>query len=108
MDVDLTRIAADVSSSNLQARAEQIGRADKSAEADMAEAGEEMEALFTTMLIKEMRKSLPNEGFFGDGVGADTFNGWMDEFLGRELAKNGALEMAGLVKAALRRGEATE
>lgn len=65
------------------------------------DAGEQMEALFATMLVKELRKALPNEGFFGSGKGADVFNGWMDEFLGEHLARDGALDLAGRVKVAL-------
>ncbi len=66
-----------------------------------ADAGAKLEALFATMLVKELRKSLPHEGFFGDGKGADVFNGWMDEFLGQRLAEDGALDLAGRVKVAL-------
>ena len=65
------------------------------------DAGAKLEALFATMLVKELRKALPNEGFFGDGKGADVFNGWMDEFLGQQLADDGALDLAGRVKVAL-------
>ena len=64
--------------------------------------GQQMEELFATMLVKELRKSLPNEGFFGKGKGADVFNGWMDDFLGRQLAQEGALDLAGRVKVALK------
>jgi Rod binding domain-containing protein len=69
------------------------------------DAGEQMEALFATMLVKELRKALPNEGFFGPGKGADVFNGWMDEFLGEQLARDGALDLAGRVKVALEEQE---
>lgn len=72
-------------------------------------ASQQMEELFATMLVKELRKSLPNEGFFGKGKGADVFNGWMDDFLGRQLAQEGALDLAGRVKVALEEsGEAQD
>ena len=45
----------------------------------------EMESLFATMLVSELRKGL-GEGFFGGGAGADTFNGWFDEQIGASLA----------------------
>lgn len=73
--------------------------------ADALEAGQELEALFATLLVKELRKALPNEGFFGAGRGADVFNGWMDEYLGQQLAEDGALDLAGRVKVALDRQE---
>jgi len=65
------------------------------------EAAEKMEALFASILVKELRRALPEGGFFGDGPGADTYNGWLDEHLGAALAKSGSLDMAGLVKTAL-------
>lgn len=70
---------------------------------DPEQAGEKLEALFATMLVKEMRRSLPN-GFFGDASGADTFNGWFDEHLGAALSRSGALDLAGMVKTSLGRG----
>jgi len=70
-----------------------------------AEAGRRMEALFATMLVKELRKTLPNEGFFGSGPGADTFNGMLDEQIGEQLARRGALDIAGQVKVALMRAQ---
>ena len=65
------------------------------------DAGEKLEALFATMLVRELRRALPNEGFFGGGKGADVFNGWMDDLLGQQLADDGALDLAGRVKVAL-------
>jgi len=65
------------------------------------EAAYRMEALFATMLVKELRSSLTDGGFFGSGPGADSFNAMMDEQLGEQLAKRGALDIAGLVKVAL-------
>lgn len=68
-------------------------------------AAEKLEALFATILVKEMRRALPN-GFFGDGTGADTFNGWFDEHLGEALARSGALNLAGMIKTSLGPGGA--
>jgi len=76
-------------------------RASEARSADAAEAGRKLEALFATLLVKELRSALPEEGFFGSGPGADVFNGWMDEFLGEQLARDGALDLAGRVKGAL-------
>jgi Rod binding domain-containing protein len=63
--------------------------------------GKEFEALFATMLVKELRKALPEQGFFGDAQGSDVFNGWMDQFLGQQLAADGALDLAGRVRVAM-------
>jgi Rod binding domain-containing protein len=55
------------------------------------------EELIATMLVKEMRESLPS-GFFGDGPGSDTFNGWLDKNLGESLASRWDMDIAGMVK----------
>lgn len=94
-------IGSDAAISQLQARADRVAGADTSGAEEAEAAGRELEALFATLLVKEMRRALPNEGFFGEGTGADTFNGWMDDFMGQQLADAGALELAGMVKAAL-------
>lgn len=70
---------------------------------DPVEAAHQMEALFATMLVKELRRALPN-GFFGDGTGADTFNGWLDEHFGGALAESGALDLAGMIRTSLENG----
>lgn len=65
------------------------------------EAAHEMEKLFASMLVGELRKALP-EGLFGDGAGHDTYAAWFDEHLGAALADSGALDLAGQIKASLR------
>jgi len=61
------------------------------------EAAEKFEALFATLLVKELRRALP-DGFFGSGPGSDTYNGWLDQTLGDSLAKNWQLDLAGMVR----------
>ncbi len=94
MDAGLPVDVTALNSARVADRAQELATGNK-------DAGEQMEELFATMLVKELRKSLPNEGFFGSGKGADVFNGWMDEFLGKQLADEGALDLAGRVKVAL-------
>ena len=84
-----------------QTRSMDLARSTDFARATPAEAAEQMEALFATLLVKELSRTLPGEGFFGEGPGSDVFNGWMDEFLGERLATDGALDLAGRVKTAL-------
>lgn len=59
-------------------------------ESEPAAVAREMESLFATLLVTELRKGL-GEGFFGTGPGADTFNGWFDEQLGSSLASRSSL-----------------
>ena len=81
--------------SQTDARLDRIQRAQANAEDDQV--AREVEGLFTQILVKELRKGL-GEGFFGQGVGADTFEGWLDEHLGESLAKDGVLDLAGMIK----------
>ena len=61
------------------------------------QAAEKFESLFATLLVKELRRALP-DGFFGSGPGTDIYNGWLDQELGRSLAENWQLDLAGMVK----------
>jgi Rod binding domain-containing protein len=95
LSIDTARMASD---SQLLARGERAGAKDPE------EAAKDFEALLGTLLVKELRQSLPN-GFFGKGEGVETFEGWFDEILGAKLADSGALELAGMLKASLRAKE---
>ena len=75
--------------------------------ADAETAAQKFEALFATMLVREMRRALP-EGFFGGGSGAEIYDGWLDEHVGKALARDGALHLAGMIKTNLARDRAQE
>ena len=75
---------------------------------DAKEAAAKFEALLATTLVKEMRKALPEGGFFGKAAGSDVFNGWMDEHMGRALAESGALDLAGMIKTSIGLKQAAE
>lgn len=62
----------------------------------------EMESLFATLLVSELRKGL-GEGFFGKGPGADTFNGWFDEQIGASLASRSSLGLTEQIQEAILR-----
>ena len=66
--------------------------------APAADAAGKMEEVFATLLVKEMRRSLP-EGFFGGGSAGDVYSGWMDEQVGRSLAERDALHMEEMLRA---------
>jgi Rod binding domain-containing protein len=72
----------------------------KGGNAEAAEAAERLEGLFASMLVKEMRSSL-SDGFFGEGSSGDIYGGWFDEHVGKSLARDGALNLAGMIKANL-------
>ena len=70
-----------------------------------AEAAVAFETLLTTMLVREMRRALP-EGPFGSGPGASVYETWFDQHLGRSMAERNVLGIAGMVKTALGRASA--
>lgn len=67
-----------------------------------AEAAYKFEALFATLLVKEMRGTLA-QGFFGEGPQSDVFGGWLDQFVGEAIAKDGGLHLADGVRRGLER-----
>jgi len=89
------RLAEMVAHARMEGLAERV-----TGEKDAAEAAQGFESLLATMLVKEMRRALP-EGFFGGGSGADVFDGWLDEHLGQALAASGGLDLAGSIRISL-------
>ncbi len=69
------------------------------------EAGKAFEELLARMLVRELRRALP-EGPFGGGAGADVYEGWFDETLGAALVANDALGLSGMIKTSLARDAA--
>ncbi len=67
---------------------------------ESAKAAKDFEALLGTLLVKELRRTLPT-GFFGEQSGSDTYEGWLDDVLGKKIAESGALNLAGMVKVSL-------
>ena len=64
------------------------------------QAAKQFEELLATMLVRELRRGLP-DGFFGAGAGSDVFEGWLDEHLGRSLARDGVFDLAQEVRVSL-------
>lgn len=71
-----------------------IGRVDAQAAPD--ETVKKFESVLSTLLVKEMRRSLP-EGFFGGGADGDIYSGWLDEHVGQSLAERDALHLRDLI-----------
>jgi Rod binding domain-containing protein len=66
------------------------------------QAAKRFEALFATMLVKEMRRTLP-EGFFGAGADGDVYGGWLDQSVGDSLAQRDALHIEETLRLSLER-----
>ena len=76
------------------ARANQIKTGDS--EEQIAAVGVEFEGVFLSMMLKEMRNSLENGGFFGE-EGSDTYGGMFDLFIGKHLASSQPLGISELL-----------
>jgi len=87
---------------NALARASDMDRAvsaSAQARAGKAEAAaKKFEELLGSMLIKEMRRGV-SDGFFGTAPGADIFEGWLDEHMGKALARDGVFDLVASVRA---------
>ena len=78
---------------------------DAAARGEADEAAAKFEKLLATMLVREMSRTLP-EGFFGEGAGSDTFDGWLQEHMGAAIADDGGLGIAEAVRASILRKQA--
>jgi len=67
---------------------------------EIDDAAKRFEELLATMLVREMRRGV-EQGFFGEGAGADVFEGWLDEHLGRSLARDDVFDLAQAVRLSL-------
>ncbi|HYC77046.1 MAG TPA: rod-binding protein [Planctomycetota bacterium] len=63
-----------------------------------AEAAEKVEGLFASMLLAEMRKTLPSGSFFGAASGADVYDGLLERTLGEDLARNGGFGLGAALR----------
>lgn len=79
----------------------------ESAQRPQARVGKQFEALLSSLLVKEIRSTLES-GFFGESTGADTFNGWIDDHVGRMIAERGDLGLARVVDGEVARRERAE
>jgi Rod binding domain-containing protein len=77
--------------------------ADRMTAEKRAEVAKEFEAVFSSMLVKQMRESL-TEGMFGSDSG-DVYGGLFDLFLGRHMAEAQPIGIDKMVKAYLDRGD---
>ncbi|MGB6044803.1 MAG: rod-binding protein [Pirellulales bacterium] len=57
----------------------------------------ELEGVFLSLLLKEMRQTIDGEGLFG-GDQSDIYGGLFDLFMGRHLADNSNLGVGNLVQ----------
>lgn len=63
---------------------------------NVEETGKQFEAMFLSMMLKEMRQALEPEGMFAGDVG-DVQGGLFDFYLGKHLADSGGVGLAAAI-----------
>jgi len=64
-------------------------------------AAREMEGLFVSLLLKEMRQTSSEGGMF-PGDSSDTFGGMFDLYLGKYIAESGGIGLADSIEKAMK------
>ncbi len=67
-----------------------------------AEVGRRFEGLFASLLLSEMKKTLPSGSFFGGGPGADVYDGMLERTFGDRLAEGNGLGIGEFIERNLR------
>ncbi|HET6466488.1 MAG TPA: rod-binding protein [Nitrospiria bacterium] len=63
----------------------------------LQDAARAFEAYFLSYMMKEMRKTIPQGGAFGNGPGQEVYQSLFDEALGQAMAQNGGIGLSKLV-----------
>ena len=70
------------------------------------EAAAAFESYFATLLVRELRRGLP-EGLFS-GAGSDVYSSWFDEQIGATLSERDALGIGEMIRASIARPDRTQ
>lgn len=60
----------------------------------LQKAAEDFESLFVQQLLKQMRKSIPDSGLFGEGMAGDIYQSMFDESISKAIAGKGSFQLA--------------
>jgi murein DD-endopeptidase MepM/ murein hydrolase activator NlpD len=101
MAMDPTNLAMSMAPMGLN---QQVMRPEQLKNMDADKAGDEFESFMAQILVKEMRRSMPEGGLF-DGPAAEMFAGMFDQEIARKIAENGDLGIGKIIAAQVR-GEA--
>ncbi|KXG77974.1 Peptidoglycan hydrolase FlgJ [Fervidicola ferrireducens] len=66
----------------------------ESQKAELKKACQQFEAIFLRYLLKEMRKTVPNGGLFGNSLSFNIFQSLYDDALSEELSRNKGIGIA--------------
>jgi len=84
-------------SSAPSARVEKRGRLSDKEEKRLKDACRDFEALFLSIVLKQMRKTVPKSELFGSDPAQDTFQEMMDDEIGRSAAKTSSMGIADML-----------
>lgn len=88
---------ADIAGAMVDHAAQLSSRSEKARLENIDHVAEEFEAVFMSMLIKQMRETLPEGGFFGS-ESSDSFGGLFDLYMGQHMSKSGDIGIGSMVK----------
>jgi soluble lytic murein transglycosylase-like protein len=60
----------------------------------LRKAATDFESLFVQQLLKQMRKSIPDSGLFGEGMAGDIYQSMFDESIATAIAGKGSFQLA--------------
>ncbi len=87
-----------------EARMQELSRRADDKGGNAAEVAKQLEAVFATMLVKEMRNASPGS-FFGEDSASDVYGGWFDQHVGESIANQGGLHIGDYVQRLLQSRE---
>ncbi len=79
----------------------QVGSSDavkKMSSAQVKEAADQFEAVFTSLLLKQLRSTISEEGGLFQGDSSDSYGAMFDMFLGEQMSKNRSLGVGDMVE----------
>jgi len=66
-------------------------------ELQLQKAAAELESLFISYLLKEMRATIPKSGFLSGGKAEEIYTSMIDSFLAKKLSVNGGIGLSSLL-----------
>lgn len=79
----------------------------KGAQQSAEQVAADFETVFTSIMLKELRKSLEPGSLFGEDS-SDIYGGMFDQFLGQHMANAGGIGLASMVRQSLVRSKGDE
>jgi murein DD-endopeptidase MepM/ murein hydrolase activator NlpD len=101
MAMDPTSMAQSMASMGMN---REVMRPEQLENMEADKAGEEFESFMAQMLMKEMRRSMPEGGLF-KGPAAEMFAGMFDQEIAKKIAENGDLGIGKIIAAKMRAQE---